>query len=74
MSISNNLILKKLRIALDLREEDMLSILELAGFPLTRPQLSALFRKEGHKHYRECGDQILRNFLAGLALRCRGDK
>jgi uncharacterized protein YehS (DUF1456 family) len=43
----------------------------LAGFPLSKPELSALFRKKGHKNYRECGDQIMRNFLKGLTLRLR---
>ena len=70
--LNNNDILKKLRVAFILKEDDMLAILELAGFPLSRPELSALFRKKGHKNYRECGDQILRNFLKGLTLRVRG--
>lgn len=70
--LNNNDILKKLRVAFILKEDDMLAILELAGFPLSRPELSALFRKKGHKNYRECGDQILRNFLKGLTLRIRG--
>lgn len=70
--LNNNDILKKLRVAFILKEDDMLAILELAGFPLSRPELSALFRKKGHKNYRECGDQILRNFLKGLTLKIRG--
>ncbi len=70
----NNLILKKLRIALELKEDDMLEIFELAEFPVTRPQLSALFRKEGHKHYKQCQDQMLRYFLAGLAKKFRKDQ
>ncbi len=70
----NNQVLKKLRIALEYKEEDMLEVFDLAQFPVTPPQLSALFRKEGHKHYKECGDQLLRNFLAGLAIKLRGKK
>ncbi|MCP4132202.1 MAG: DUF1456 family protein [bacterium] len=69
--LTNNDILKKLRIALDLKEEDMLGILKLAEVTISKSELSALFRKKGHKHYRECGDQFLRNFLQGLTQRNR---
>ena len=69
--ISNNLILKKLRVAFQLKDVDMHDIFQTAGFPLTKPELTALFRQPGHKHYRPCGDQILRNFLKGLTLRYR---
>ena len=69
--ISNNLVLKKLRIAFELRDDDMHAIFTEAGFPLSKPELSALFRQPGHKHYRACGDQILRNFLKGLTQRFR---
>ncbi|MEO6102142.1 MAG: DUF1456 family protein [Pseudoxanthomonas sp.] len=71
--ISNNLVLKKLRVAFQLKDVDMHEIFERAGFPLSKPELSALFRQPGHKHYRPCGDQILRNFLKGLTLRYRGE-
>ena len=71
--ISNNLVLKKLRIAFELRDDDMHAIFSEAGFPISKPELSALFRQPGHKHYRACGDQILRNFLKGLTLRLRPD-
>lgn len=70
--LTNNIILKKIRVAFAFKEEDMHAILALADFPISRPELSALFRKKGHKNYRECGDQILRNFLKGLAIRIRG--
>jgi uncharacterized protein YehS (DUF1456 family) len=69
--ISNNLVLKKLRVAFQLKDVDMHQIFEAAGFPLTKPELTALFRQAGHKHFRPCGDQILRNFLKGLTLRFR---
>ena len=69
--LSNNMILKKLRIAMMLHEKDMLSILATGGQPLSRGELTALFRKPNHKHYRECGDQLLRNFLKGLTMRLR---
>jgi uncharacterized protein YehS (DUF1456 family) len=70
-SLNNNAILKKLRIALDLKEDDMLAIMKLAGVTISKSELSALFRNKGHKHYKECGDQFLRNFLQGLTLRHR---
>ena len=69
--LNNNIILKKLKIALDLKAEDVLEILHLAGFQLSKHELSAFFRKPGHKHYRECKDQILRNFLQGMQLKYR---
>jgi uncharacterized protein YehS (DUF1456 family) len=70
-SLSNNMILKKLRIAFELKEENLNEIMDAAGFKISKPELSALFRKEGHKNYRPCGDQFLRNFLKGLTLRIR---
>lgn len=69
--ITNNLVLKKLRVAFQLKDVDMHDIMQAAGFPLTKPEMTALFRQPGHKHYRPCGDQILRNFLKGLTLRFR---
>lgn len=70
--LTNNAILKKLRVAFELKEEDMHKVLELAGFRVSKPELSALFRMKGHKNYRACGDQLLRNFLKGLVIRHRG--
>jgi len=67
--LTNNAILKKLRIALDLKEDDLAGILQLAGITLTKHELTALFRKQGHKHYKECSDQFLGDFLRGVALR-----
>jgi uncharacterized protein YehS (DUF1456 family) len=71
ISLDNNSILKKLRIALSFKEEDMLNTLKLADFQLSKGELSAFFRQKDHKHYRKCGDQVLRNFLQGLAVHCR---
>jgi len=65
--LDNNMALKKIRIALSLREEDMMAIMKLAGLDVSRNELSALFRDRSHKNYKECMDQFLRNFLAGLA-------
>ena len=71
--ITNNLVLKKLRVAFELKDADMHQVFEDAGFPVSKPELSALFRQPDHKNYRACGDQMLRNFLKGLTLRARGD-
>lgn len=69
--VTNNMVLKKLRVAFQLREKEMHHILESAGFSLSKHEMSALFRREGHKNYRECGDQVLRYFLKGLTMRIR---
>jgi uncharacterized protein YehS (DUF1456 family) len=70
--VTNNLVLKKLRVAFELKDADMHQVFEDAGFPVSKPELSALFRQPGHKNFRPCGDQMLRNFLKGLTLRVRG--
>lgn len=64
--LTNNIVFTKLKIALNLKADDVLAILESAGFSISKHELSALFRKPDHKHYRECKDQLLRNFLMGL--------
>ena len=71
LPLTNNSILKKLRIALNFKEDDMLNTLKLADFEISKGELSAFFRQKGHKNYRECGDQIIRNFLQGLTLHFR---
>lgn len=68
----NNQLLKKVKIALALTSEDMLEIFDLAGVRVSKGELGAILRKEGHKNYRECGDKFARNFLKGLALKFRG--
>jgi len=68
-SLNNNTILRKIKIALNLKDEDILAILELADFRFSRHELSALFRKSDHEQYRDCKDQMLRNFLMGLQLK-----
>lgn len=70
--LNNNIIFRKLKIALDLKAEDILYILELEDMSISKHELSALFRKPDHKHYRECKDQLLRNFLNGVQLKYRG--
>ncbi len=70
--MTNNDILKKLRVALRLRDDDIVKILTLVDFKVTTTELSAIFRKEDHPNYKECGDQLLRNFLNGLIIHLRG--
>ncbi len=70
--ITNNVVLKKLRVAFELKDVDMHHVFADAGFPVSKPELSALFRQPGHHNFRPCGDQMLRNFLKGLTLRVRG--
>ncbi|HBC23086.1 MAG TPA: DUF1456 domain-containing protein [Pseudomonas sp.] len=65
LPVSNNQILKKLRVAFELRDEDLQAILHAADLQLSKSELGALFRKPGHSNYRPCGDQLLRNFLQG---------
>ena len=71
--LTNNLIFNKLKIALNLKAEDVLEILESVDYHVSKHELSAFFRKPGHKHYRECKDQVLRNFLKGMQLKYRDD-
>ena len=70
--VNNNVVLKKLRVAFELTDVDMHQIFADAGFPISKPEMSALFRQAGHRNFRPCGDQLLRNFLKGLTLRVRG--
>ncbi len=72
--LSNNDILKKLRVALQLRDDHIVEILKLVDFKISKTELGAFFRKEDHPNYKECGDQILRNFLNGLVIYKRGKK
>jgi uncharacterized protein YehS (DUF1456 family) len=69
--LTNNAVLKRLRIAFELKDVDMHDAFAAAGFPLSKAELTALFRQPAHPNYRPCGDQVLRNFLKGLALRSR---
>lgn len=69
--LTNNIIFRKLKIALDFKDDDILAILSLVDLRMSRHELSAFFRKVGHKHYRECKDQILRNFIKGLQIKFR---
>lgn len=72
MALSNNDIMKKLRVAHKLRDEDIVKICSLVDFAVTKSELGAIFRNENHPKYMECGDQFLRNFLNGLVIHLRG--
>jgi len=72
--VTNNDIFKKLRVALSYRDTDIIEILTLVDFEIGRGELSAIFRKEDHPNYKECGDQLLRNFLNGLIIKKRGKR
>jgi uncharacterized protein YehS (DUF1456 family) len=71
--LNNNIILRKLKIALDLKDEEIIDLLGLAALPMSKHELSAFFRKPDHKNYRTCKDQVLRNFLRGLQMTYRTD-
>ena len=66
--LPNNEILKKLRIALNLKEEDVLAVFKKAEFVVTKAELGSFFRKEGHRNYRKCPEQVLRKFIHGLSI------
>ena len=69
--LNNNMVFQKLRIALNMKAEDILEVFEQVGLPLSAHELSAFFRNPSHKNYRECKDQMLRNFLMGIQLQLR---
>jgi uncharacterized protein YehS (DUF1456 family) len=72
--MSNNDVLKKLRVALQLRDDQIVEILKLVNFNISKSELGAFFRSEDHPNYKPCGDQVLRNFLNGLVIHLRGPK
>ena len=72
--MTNNDILKKLRVALQLRNDEIVEIMKLVDFKVSTSELGALFRSEDHPKYKNCGDQFLRNFLNGLVIHMRGTK
>ena len=72
MGLNNNDVFKKLRVAHKLRDDQIVEILKLVDFRISKSELGAFFRNENHPKYMECGDQILRNFLNGLIIHLRG--
>ena len=72
--MNNNDVFKKLLVALQLRDEQIIEILVLVDFNIGKPELNAFFRSQDHPNFMECGDQVLRNFLNGLVIHLRGTK
>ena len=72
MGLNNNDIIKKLRVAHKLRDEDIIKICALKDFKVSKGEINALFRNENHPKFMSCGDQFLRNFLDGLIIHLRG--
>jgi uncharacterized protein YehS (DUF1456 family) len=72
--MSNNDIMKKLRVAMKFTDDDIIKVLELADFRITKTELTAIFRADDHPNFKPCGDQILRNFLNGLIIYKRGPR
>ena len=72
--LTNNIIFMKLKIALNLQAEEVLDVMALSGFKISKPELSAFFRKPENRQYRLCKDQVLRNFLKGLQIKWRGQE
>jgi uncharacterized protein YehS (DUF1456 family) len=70
-TLDNNGIFRKLKIALTLKDEDIIDIYSLVGMNISKHEISAIFRNPSQSQYRECKDQFLRNFLDGLALKHR---
>jgi uncharacterized protein YehS (DUF1456 family) len=70
-TLTNNIIFRKLKIAFNLQAEEILLMIKQADFTMSKHELSAFFRKPGHKHYRECKDQVLRYFLKGVQTKYR---
>ena len=69
--LSNNIVFRKLKIALNLQADEVLVLVNQGGFNISKHELSAFFRKPGNRHYRECKDQVLRNFLKGVQQKYR---
>jgi uncharacterized protein YehS (DUF1456 family) len=72
--MSNNDIMKKLRVAMRFTDDDIVKVLALVDFRITKTELGAIFRADDHPNFKPCGDQILRNFLNGLIIYKRGPK
>jgi len=73
-NINNNIVLRKLRIAFEMKDTDMIATMKSVGFSVSKGEISALFRASTHKHFKKCGDQFIRNFLKGVAHSFRPDE
>ena len=72
--MTNNDIFKKLRIAFNMKDTDIIETLGKVGFVISKSEINALFRSKSHRNYKACGDQLLRNFLDGLIERERSSR
>jgi len=72
--MSNNDIMKKLRVAMKFTDDDIIKVLDLVNFRITKTEITAIFRADDHPNFKACGDQILRNFLNGLIIYKRGPR
>lgn len=72
--MNNNDIFKKLRIAFDMKDIDIMETLKLADFEVTKSELNALFRSNNHRNFKPCGDQLLRKFLEGIIIREKNNR
>jgi len=72
--MSNNDIMKKLRVAMKFTDDDIIKVLDLVNFRITKTEITAIFRADDHPNFKPCGDQILRNFLNGLIIYKRGPR
>ncbi len=71
--LTNNEILKKIKIALSLKTEDILELMELAESPISKSELGAVLQKKDHKNYKECGDKYIKKLLQGLTIKFRNN-
>jgi len=69
--VENNTVLKLMKIALTLRSEELLEYMQAGGASLSVSEVNALLRKPGSRNYRQCGDQVLRQFLNGVGQQLR---
>jgi len=65
--VTNNTVMKRIRVAFELKDDDIIALLQKNGLTVSKNEVAAFFRRPNHRNYRECGDQVLRNFLKGLA-------
>ena len=73
-NMDNNDIFKKLRIAFNMKDTDIIETLKLSNFEISKSEINAIFRNKSHRNYKPCGDQLLRNFLDGLIAREKNKK
>lgn len=71
--LNNNIIMRKLKIALSMRDEDIVAVLKLVDIRVSKHEINAFFRKPDQRQFRKCLDQFLRNFIFGLKVKYRKD-